>query len=139
MLSIARLAVLATLALPLAACGAACCNTAASSQAEAFKRISAADLNAKLAAKAPLFVFDDNGDERYKQGHIPTAKALKADAVTADQLPADKAAMLVFYCGSDKCTACHHAAEAAIALGYTNVWIMPEGIKGWEAQKFPVE
>ena len=137
MRTISSLFMIFCLALPLAACGAAA--VTADSPAEAFKRISAADLNAKLAAKDALFVFDDNGDERFTQGHIPTAKHLKADAVIADALPADKAAMLVFYCGSDKCTACHHAAEAAIALGYSNVWIMPDGIKGWEEQKFAVD
>ncbi len=119
----------------------ACSGTQASRDADAepWKRISAVDLNNKLIAKEAIFVFDENGDERFSKGHIPTAKHLKADEVSATTLPADKAAFLVFYCGSDKCTACHHAAEAAIALGYTNVWIMPEGIKGWEEQKLPVE
>ncbi len=134
-----RLCVVACLALPLAACGSSCCNGHKASHDEAFKRISAVDLNNKLIAKEAIFVFDENGDERFSKGHIPTAKHLKADEVSATTLPADKAAFLVFYCGSDKCTACHHAAEAAIALGYTNVWIMPEGIKGWEEQKLPVE
>ena len=106
---------------------------------EPFKRITPEQLHAKLDAHEPLFVFDDNGDDRYAQGHVPTAKHLKVDEVTATALPADKAAMLVFYCSSDKCSACHHAAEAAIALGYTNVWIMAAGIKGWEAAKYPVE
>ena len=139
MSAILRLCTVICLALPLASCGVSCCNGQKASHDEAFKRISAVDLNNKLLAKEALFVFDDNGADRYAKGHIPTAKHLPADAVTAEALPADKAAMLVFYCGTDKCTACHHAADAAIALGYTNVWIMPEGIKGWEEQKLPVQ
>ena len=134
----ARLCLVAVLALPVVACGASTANTA-DSQGEAFKRISAADLNNKLVAKAPVSVFDVNGDERYAQGHVPTAKHMKVDEVAATALPADKAAMLVFYCAGEKCNACHHAAEAAVELGYSNVWIMPEGIKGWEAQRLPVE
>ena len=27
--------------------------------------------------------------------------------------------------------ACHHAARAAVALGYKNVFVMPEGSQGW--------
>jgi rhodanese-related sulfurtransferase len=134
-----RILAVISLALPLASCGASCCKGEKAAHDEAFKRISAVDLNNKLIAKEPVFVFDQNGAERFGKGHIPTAKLLLVEDVSTTTLPADKAAFLVFYCGSDKCTACHHAADAAIALGYTNVWIMPEGIKGWEAQKLPVE
>lgn len=32
----------------------------------------------------------------------------------------------------------HLGAGRALALGYTNVWIMPEGIKGWAARGYPL-
>ena len=131
-----RLLLCLCLALSFVACSATTTQVAAN---EPFKRITPAELRAKLDAHAPMSVFDDNSDERYAQGHVPTAKHLKVDEVTAAALPADKTAMLVFYCSSDKCSACHHAAEAALALGFTNVWIMPEGIKGWEEAKYPVQ
>ncbi len=35
--------------------------------------------------------------------------------------------------------ASHSAAREAAKLGYTNVWVMPEGIFGWVKAGKPVE
>lgn len=35
--------------------------------------------------------------------------------------------------------ACHQAARAAVAYGFKNVFVMPEGIQGWEKAGKPVE
>jgi rhodanese-related sulfurtransferase len=35
--------------------------------------------------------------------------------------------------------ACHKAARRAVEMGYTNVWIMPAGIMGWEKAGKKVE
>ncbi len=35
--------------------------------------------------------------------------------------------------------ACHEAAREAVKLGYTNVFIMPAGIAGWERSGRSVE
>lgn len=35
--------------------------------------------------------------------------------------------------------ACHEAARAAVALGYKNVFVMPDGIQGWTKAGKPVE
>jgi len=35
--------------------------------------------------------------------------------------------------------ASHSAAREAAKLGYTNVWIMPDGIQGWLKAGKPVE
>ncbi len=43
-------------------------------------------------------VFDNNGHGRWKRGHVPGAKNLNAYSYDAGELPADKAATLVFYC-----------------------------------------
>lgn len=32
----------------------------------------------------------------------------------------------------------HMSAGRALALGYQNVWIMPEGVKGWANLGFPL-
>jgi rhodanese-related sulfurtransferase len=104
----------------------------------------------KLAALTPeevqkrlkepnFFVFDNNSKERFDKGHVPGAKLLDPSTVTAAVLPADKAATLVFYCANTSCGACHEAAEAAVKLGYKNVYIMPAGIKGWEQANLPTE
>jgi hypothetical protein len=60
------------------------------------------EVQARLDAHDPsFFVFDANQREVYDAGHVPTAKWVPSDAVTADMLPPDKAATLVFYCANE--------------------------------------
>lgn len=74
---------------------------------------------------------DANGDQtRQRMGVIPGAVLLR-DYASADGLPADKARGLVFYCANTACSASHEAARAAVAAGYRDVKVMPEGIAGW--------
>jgi rhodanese-related sulfurtransferase len=47
------------------------------------------------------------------------------------ELPADKSKPLVFYCGNLECPSSHVAARRAIAEGYADVHVMPDGIAGW--------
>jgi rhodanese-related sulfurtransferase len=50
----------------------------------------------------------------------------KFDKMT-DKLPADKNALLIFYCGGLKCKLSHKSAAKAEKLGYTNVKVFAEG------------
>jgi rhodanese-related sulfurtransferase len=50
----------------------------------------------------------------------------KFDKMT-DKLPADKNALLIFYCGGLKCKLSHKSAAKAEKLGYTNVNVFAEG------------
>lgn len=112
----------------------------ASVPAEAFGRLTVEEVASKIAANdGKTFVFDDNEKERFAKGHVPGAKFLPFDQVTTEKLPNDKDATLVFYCYGEGCSACHNAAKAAIGLGYTHVFIMPEGITGWEKKGQKVE
>jgi hypothetical protein len=45
-----------------------------------------------------FFVFDNNSHGRWKRSHVPTASWLDPYDFTADALPPDKQATLVFYC-----------------------------------------
>jgi rhodanese-related sulfurtransferase len=66
---------------------------------------------------------------KYDKGHIPMAVSIpdsKFDKMT-DKLPADKNALLIFYCGGLKCKLSHKSAAKAEKLGYTNVKVFPEG------------
>ncbi|MBA2481766.1 MAG: rhodanese-like domain-containing protein [Planctomycetes bacterium] len=94
----------------------------------------------KAIADKKVTVIDVNGTESYKEGHIPTAidfETTKADLAT--KLPKDKSSLIVAYCGSPKCPAYKQAAEAAIALGYTNVKHFSAGISGWKESGAAVE
>ena len=93
-------------------------------------QISVDELDHLLASHQCVAV-DANGDSTRRQmGVIPGAVLLR-DLDAVDQLPADKATSLVFYCTNPACRASHEAAEKALAAGYPHVRVMPEGIAGW--------
>lgn len=74
----------------------------------------------------------NSAETRAKMGVIPGAKLLSSSSqYAATELPASKDAKLVFYCASTRCTASQKAAKRAVELGYTDVNVLPDGIKGW--------
>lgn len=93
----------------------------------------------KAIADKSVTVIDVNGTDSYKSGHIPTAIDYYATKEFASVLPKDKGALVVAYCGSEKCGAYKKAAEAATKLGYTNVQHFSPGIKGWKESGAAVE
>ena len=101
--------------------------------------ISLIDLKAAITAKK-VTLLDVNGPVSYANGHIPGAidyTAHTADLATV--LPADKASLIVAYCGNEHCGAYARAAEAAAKLGYTNVQHFKPGIAGWKAAGEPTQ
>ena len=101
--------------------------------------ISQQELQAAIAGKSAV-IFDVNGSDSYREGHIPGAVdfiAHKADF--AKFLPADKNALVVAYCRNVHCTAYRAAAHAALDLGYTNVKHFAPGIQGWIESGAPTE
>jgi rhodanese-related sulfurtransferase len=74
---------------------------------------------------------------KYIKGHIPMAVSIpdsQFDKMT-DRLPADKDALLIFYCGGLKCKLSHKSAMKAEKLGYTNVKVFAEGYPAWMSDK----
>lgn len=103
---------------------------ASETKAAAVRSVSVDELDTMLATKACQPV-DANGDDtRKKMGVIPGAILLTSEDSVAE-LPSDKSKPLVFYCANTHCGASHHAAEGAIAAGYKDVKVLPEGIAGW--------
>ncbi|MEK7414443.1 MAG: rhodanese-like domain-containing protein [Planctomycetota bacterium] len=100
-------------------------------EATTYADVSLADLKKAIADKK-ITLLDNNGSESFTAGHLPGAidYAANKDAL-AKALPADKAALIVAYCGGPKCGAWKKAAEAATALGYTNVKHFAGGRSGW--------
>ncbi len=97
-----------------------------------FPDISLADLKKAIADKKVALI-DVNGSDSYKAGHIPGAIDFdKTEATLATKLPADKAALVVAYCGDENCGAYAAAATKAKELGYTNVKHFSAGIAGWK-------
>lgn len=113
--------------------------TFAASAADAFPSISTAELNKAISEKKVVLI-DVNGTQSWRNGHIPGA--LNFDAVEpklAEKLPADKNTLVVAYCGNEMCQAYRAGAQAAKALGYTNVKHYSKGIQGWLAENQAVE
>jgi rhodanese-related sulfurtransferase len=113
-----------------AACTVALVTLAA--QAADYADIGIAELKTAMAAKKVTLV-DVNGDDSYKEGHIPGALLFEGKDKLAKQLPSDKGTLVVAYCGGPSCNAYKAAAKAAESLGYTNVKHFSGGIRGWKS------
>ncbi len=82
---------------------------------------------------------DVNSPQSWAQARVPGARNLDPAAYETGHLPANKGALLVFYCSNPWCRKAPYAARRAGALGYGNVRVMSAGITGWIAAKLPVE
>lgn len=122
----------------VAALGAAACSkpnpsTATVQQPQhTIAAVTVDELDAKLTAGNTQPVDANRDETRKKLGVVPGAVLLTdSEAFQLSELPADKSKELVFYCANQQCGASHQAAAKAIAAGYENVRVMPEGIAGW--------
>jgi len=112
---------------------------AAEAATQAFPDISKADLEKAVAAKQVTLI-DCNGSNSYSKGHIPGAIDFDVSGKElAAHLPTDKQALVVAYCGGPQCGAYKEGADAAKALGYTNVKHFSAGITGWKSAGGTVE
>lgn len=112
----------------------------AATKAATIKSLQVDEVDKLLASKAPRpFVYDANPIEIYREGHVPGAKWIDFSHVTADALPTDKDAMLIFYCYNEMCGASPAAAKTAMSLGWRNVHLMSAGISGWKKANKTVE
>jgi 3-mercaptopyruvate sulfurtransferase SseA len=66
------------------------------------KRLTVDQVAARIAAHdGKTFIYDNNPKESWVAGHVPGARWLDDESVTADALPADMAATLIFYCHNE--------------------------------------
>lgn len=98
-------------------------------------------VNSQLKKTDPITLVDARPTRsKYDKGHIPTALSIpdRKFEEKQNELPADKDALLVYYCGGFKCKLSHQSAAKAIALGYTNVKVIAKGFPAWKKAGFPV-
>ncbi len=103
--------------------------------------LSVPELAALLDQDKSVVVCDaNNEDTRGKYGIIPGARLLSdyRDYDAVAELPQEKNTQLVFYCASEMCSAAPTAARKAVAQGYSNVSVLPVGIKGWVEADQPI-
>ena len=86
-------------------------------------------------------VLDANSQWYRKEvGVIPGATLLSHySSFDVAELPANKDAKLVFYCSNTQCTAAPIAAQKAKEAGFTDVNVLPVGIKGWVEAEYDVD
>jgi len=96
--------------------------------------VSAAFIKKLLDDKAPVTLIDARPKRVADKGMIPTAINVSDTEFDkhVDKLPADKASLLVYYCGGLECVLSDNSAEKAKKLGYTNVMTYPPGYPEWE-------
>ena len=97
------------------------------------KKVTVTELASWTKAKQATPV-DANGEKtRTEQGIIPGAVLLTSSSMyEAKELPQARDSKLVFYCANERCSASKKAAVKAMEAGYTDVSILPVGIKGWK-------
>jgi rhodanese-related sulfurtransferase len=92
--------------------------------------------NVDIPPKKGVMIVDSRPAARkYDPAHIPGAVNIpdsKFDQMTG-RLPADKAALLIFYCDGVECMLSHKSAFRAEKLGYTNIRVYAAGMPDWAA------
>jgi rhodanese-related sulfurtransferase len=93
--------------------------------------------NVSIPPKKGVVIIDSRPAARqYDPGHIPGAINIPDSQFDkqVDKLPADKATLLLFYCGGLECMLSHNSAFKAEKLGYTNIKVYPAGLPEWKAK-----
>jgi len=84
-------------------------------------------------------LFDARPVKRFGDAHIPSARpAFPKDENFLSLLPAEKDALLVFYCGGPTCPYTGEAVGKAQEAGYTRLKGFQAGMPGWQKSKLPV-
>jgi len=73
---------------------------------------------------------------RFNEGTIPTAINLPFPAFdkNVDKLPADKGALVIYFCSGKTCNMSPGSMAKAKKLGYTNIKVYVDGMPGWYAK-----
>jgi rhodanese-related sulfurtransferase len=88
----------------------------------------------KAMKENKVTLIDVNGNESYQKGHIPgSINYIANEENLGAKLPKKKDALIVAYCGNERCKAYKQAAIKAKELGYTNVKHYSKGIAGWKS------
>lgn len=90
--------------------------------------------------EAGLVVIDARSPGEYQEVHIKGAVNIPWQMLEKDHslLTMAKNAKLVFYCNGFKCGKSPKAARLAASLGYTNLYVLSEGMPTWEEKGFAI-
>ena len=93
----------------------------------------------KLDRGEKFHLVDVREESEWAKGHLPRAEHLGKGIIERDiesRIP-DTSAEIILYCGGGFRSAL--AADALQKMGYTNVFSMDGGWRGWNEKNLPVE
>ena len=96
------------------------------------------DVKSKLDKKEAFHLVDVREESESAKDHLPSAAHLGKGVIERDveQKIPQLDAPIVLYCGGGYRSAL--AADNLQKMGYTNVWSMDGGIRGWREKGFPL-
>ena len=97
------------------------------------------DVRKKLDAKEQFHLVDVREESEWNAGHLPGAMHLGKGIIERDietKIP-DTAASIILYCGGGYRSAL--AADNLQKMGYTNVFSMDGGFRGWKDAGLPIQ
>jgi rhodanese-related sulfurtransferase len=102
------------------------------------RELTVEDVKAKLDRKEAFHLVDVREESEWAKDHLPGATHLGKGVIERDieQRIPDTGAPIVLYCGGGFRSAL--AAENLQKMGYTNVWSMDGGIRGWREKGYPL-
>jgi rhodanese-related sulfurtransferase len=103
------------------------------------KELNVQDVKQKLDRGEKFHLIDVREESEWNAGHLPGAQHIGKGVIERDietKIP-DTKAQIVLYCGGGYRSAL--AADALQKMGYTNVFSMDGGWRGWNEAKLPVE
>ena len=103
------------------------------------KTVTPAGLHELMQGKQPVTVVDVNSRQSWLKARVPGAINLDPAACDERNLPAQRDALLAFYCSNPLCRKAPNAARRAKQMGYSNVRVMSAGISGWLNANLPTE
>ena len=102
------------------------------------KETDVAAVKQRLDAGEKLLLVDTREESEWARGHLPGAIHLSKGIIERDieKTVPDKSAEIILYCGGGFRSAL--AADNLQKMGYTNVFSMDGGIRGWRDKGYPL-
>lgn len=105
-----------------------------------FQLVTTNELKKMLDTNTEMVVVDARNSEEFQEVHIKGAINIpeKQFSEHLDLLPTDKSTRIIFYCNGVKCGKSKKAAQKAVEIGYSNIFVYAEGMPVWEEMGMPI-
>ena len=102
------------------------------------RELTVADVKAKLDRGEKFHLVDVREESEFARDHLPGAVHMGKGVIERDieQRVPDTGAEIVLYCGGGYRSAL--SADNLQKMGYTNVWSMDGGWRGWKEKGYPL-